>query len=157
MLELEKKLKDEINQYKIKYLNESYTPININSKYILSRLFNSKFPDITFENIYFQRRRDSYVVYKFLKIEDFETEKNGLPRPLKDIILNSLCALVMVPRPLVGELDGMPFEKRLSKLVKDKLIWDFNSTSEVDYDNLKNVFIKREKSIKDQIINYWKI
>lgn len=155
--ELESKLKEEIIEYKLRFLKESYTPINNNSKYILSRLFNSKFPELTFESIYFQRRRDSFVVYRFLKIEDFETEKKGLPKPLKEILTNSICSLTMVPRNTVGELDSLTFEKRLTKLIKDKLIWDFNNINEVDFENIKSVFIKREKNIKDQIINYWKI
>lgn len=154
---LVEKLEKEISEYKLRYLKEDYTRFDSNSKYILSRLYNSKNPSNEFENIYFQRRRDSFVLYQFLKVEDFETDKMGLPKGLKDRLVTSLCSFTMVQKQLALEINTLGFAKRLERLIKENFILEFQDTKELDFNNLKDFFIKREKKLKDQIINIWKI
>lgn len=151
------KLEGEIAEYKAAYLKESYTRVDSNSKYILSRLYNARNPDIEFENIYFQRRRDSFVIYQFLKDTDFETEKLNLPRGLRDILTNSLCSYAMVPRQSVGEYDILSFPKRIQRLFDDNLILEFKNQKEIDMNNFKDFFIRKEKRLKDMIITLWKL
>lgn len=151
------KLEGEIAEYKAAYLKEAYTRADSNSKYILSRLYNARNPDIEFENIYFQRRKDSFVIYQFLKDTDFETEKLNLPRGLRDILINSLCSYAMVPRQSVGEYDFLSFPKRVQKLFRDNLILEFKDQSDIDLTNLKDFFIKKERRLKEMVITLWKL
>lgn len=152
------KLSVEINEYKLRYLKEDYSRFDSNSKYILSRLFSRNNPEIEFESIYFQRRRDSYVLYQFLKAEDFESDKLGLPKGLRDKLVLCLCSYTMVPRHMIHELDGLSILKRIPKLIKDGYILEFNDSKEVDLTtNMKDFFIKREKRLKEAITTHWKI
>jgi len=152
-----KKLNAEITEYKMRYLKDDFTRFDSNSKYILSRLFSNQNPSIEFENIYFQRRKDSFVLYQFLKVDDFETEKNGLPKGLKDRLLLSICSYTMVPRHMANELDALIVLKRIPKLIKEGYLLGFIDQKEIDPNNLKDFFIKREKKLKEHITTYWKI
>ena len=151
------KLNAEITEYKLRYLKEDYSRFDSNSKYILSRLFSNKNPNIEFENIYFQRRKDSFVLYQFLKVEDFDSEKLGLPKGLKDKLILALCSYTMVPRHLANELDTLTISKRIPKLIKDGYLLEFADTKEFEQNNLKDFFIKREKKLKELITTNWKI
>lgn len=154
---LVEKLEKEINAYKQRYLKEDYTRLDSNSKYVLSRIFSKKNPEYEFENIYFQRRKDSYVLFQFLRIEDFETDKMGLPKGLKDKLVNCLCSYTLLPKNLVIEIQNLNFSKRLERLIKSKFIIEYQNINEVDFSNLKEFFINREKRLKEQVINLWKI
>jgi uncharacterized protein with ParB-like and HNH nuclease domain len=152
------KLSVEINDYKLRFLKEDYSGFDLNSKYILSRLFSKNNPAIQFENIYFQRRKDSYTLYQFLKGEDFESEKLGLPNGLRDKLVLCLCSYTMIPRHMVSELNALPLLKRISSLIKEGYILEFTDSTEVDLNtNLKGFFIKREKRLKEAIVTHWKI
>lgn len=153
------KLEKEIAEYKVKFLTEPYIKFDASSsKYILSRLYINKFPNNEFENIYFQRRKDSFVLYQFLKVEDFETDKMGLPKGLKDVLTNCLCSYTVVPKQLAIQFDILGIEKRIEKLVKDSLLFDMADLNGIDLKtNLKDFFMKREKKLKESVINLWKI
>ena len=151
------KLNAEITEYKLRYLKEDYSRFDSNSKYILSRLFNNKNPNIEFENIYFQRRKDSFMLYQFLKVEDFDSEKLGLPKGLKDKLTFSLCSYTMVPRHMVTELDTLTISKRIPKLIKSGFLLEFADIKEFEQNNLKDFFIKREKKLKQLITTHWKV
>ena len=151
------KLNAEITEYKLRYLKEDYSRFDSNSKYILSRLFNNKNPNIEFENIYFQRRKDSFMLYQFLKVEDFDSEKLGLPKGLKDKLTFSLCSYTMVPRHMVTELDTLTISKRIPKLIKSGFLLEFADIKEFEQNNLKDFFIKREKKLKELITTHWKV
>jgi uncharacterized protein with ParB-like and HNH nuclease domain len=151
------KLSEEINDYRIKYLNEDYSRFDSNSKYILSRLFSRFNPQMEFESIYFQRRKDSYTLYQFLKVEDFDSEKLGLPKGLKDRLLVSLCSYTMVPRSLAKELDSLTIQNRILKLIKNGCLLEFSDTKSFEQIHLKDFFILREKRLKEFITTHWKI
>ena len=154
---LHEKLNAEIAVYRLKFLKEDYTRYDSNSKYILSRLYNSFNTNLRFETIYFQRKNDSFTLYQFLKIDDFETEKHGMPKGLKDRLLKQLCTYTVVPRNLVKELDSHISINRIKLLIKNGLILEFIDTDDYDLNNLKDFFIRREKKLKDNIINLWKL
>ena len=63
----------------------------------------------------------------------------------------------MIPRSLENELDNLPISKRIFKLIKDGYLLEFTDINEIDVNNLKDFFIKREKKLKELIITYWKI
>lgn len=154
---LQKKLSSEIDEYKLRYLKQDNTIYDSDSKYILSRLFISKNPQLGFENVYFLRRRDSYTQYQFLKVDDFDSAKHGLPQGLKDRYVSALCSYTMVPRQMVSELDSLDIIKRITKLIKMGCILEFNDLIEFDSQNLKAFFINREKRLKQSIVSLWKI
>lgn len=151
------KLKNEISEYRLKFYNEDYIRYDINSKYILSRLFKNRYPEIEFETIYFQRKKDSYMLYQFLKIDDFETEKNGLQKGLKEKLMLSLCSYTLIPKSKLIEFDNLNFENRLIHLIKSGFILEFDNVYDLPFNNLKNFFITREKKLKESISNLLKV
>lgn len=157
--ELKTTFKGQIENYKFKFLKEvDYVKFDAsNSKYILSRLFKNRHKDIPFEYIYFQRRKDSYTLYHFFTFNDVDIEVHKIPKGLKDIFMESLCSCVIVPRHLTPELDSLNIIKRIQYLIKNGYLPEFENINDFDPNNLKDFFLKRNKRIKEQIINYWKI
>lgn len=156
--QLVEKLIKETSEYKSKFLEESYTRFDsTSSKYILSRLYQNKFPDIEFERIYFQRRKDSFSLYQFLKINNFESEKHGLPQGLKEVLVQHLCTYCIVPKSMVSDLDNLDIIKRIEKLIEKGLLLDLPDDPLSKLSNLKDFFIQRERKIKESIISLWKI
>ncbi|KAA6302357.1 MAG: hypothetical protein EZS26_001470 [Candidatus Ordinivivax streblomastigis] len=152
------KLKAEMDDYKKLYLKEDYTRFdNGSSKYILARLYYNTRTDCEFENIYFQRRKDSFALYQFLNIMDINTDRNGLPKGLKDIVIQRLCSYTILPKNLVAEFDALPLNKRIQKLIQDGYLLGFSSLEPVDTENLRIFFMNREKKLKNLMVNYWKI
>jgi uncharacterized protein with ParB-like and HNH nuclease domain len=157
--ELKEKFKKEIDEYKNKFLHEvDYIKFDtVNSKYILSRLYKSKHNEIPFENIYLQRRRDSFALYQFLTFNDVEIEVHKIPQGLKDIFIEGLCSYVIVPKQIIHELGLMNIAKRIQYLIRNKYLFEFDDINDFDPENLRDFFMKRNKKMKEQIINYWKI
>ena len=157
--ELKTTFKSEIENYKNKFLQDvDYVRFDAsNSKYILSRLFKNRNNDIPFENIYFQRRKDAYTLYQFFTFNDVDSEVHKIPRGLKGIFMESVCSFVIVPKQVIQELDSLNIIKRIQYLIKNKYLTEFENLTEFDPNNLKDFFMKRNKKIKEQIINYWKI
>jgi uncharacterized protein with ParB-like and HNH nuclease domain len=157
--ELLKRFKNEIDELKKQFLSDvdyiKYDPSF--SKFILSRLFKNKYSEIPFDNIYFQRRRDSYALYQFFTFTDVEPEVYKIPKGLKDIFIESLCSYVIVPRQTINELNNMTLAMRIQYLIKNNYILDVSTIDEFDPTNLKDFFMKRNKKMKEQIINTWKI
>lgn len=152
------KLQKEIADYKFNYLQIAYTKFDSsNAKYILSRLYYNKFPLLEFEDIYFQRKKDAFILYQFLKVSDFETDNLNLPKGLKDILIVSLCSYTIVPKRLVFELDAMDITRRIQKLTKENLIFEFSEIAEYDLTNLRDFFVRKEKKLKDLITGLWKL
>lgn len=157
--ELRSRFKNELGEYKNKFLHEvDYIKFDqTNSKYILSRIFKNSNSEIPFELIYFQRRKDSYTLYQFFSFNDVEPEVHKIPKGLKDIFVESLCSYVIVPRHLINELDALNIIKRIQYLIKNNYLMDTTSTDNFDPNNLKDFFLKRNKKIKEAIMNYWKL
>ena len=157
LVTIKNRFEKEILEYKVNFLKIPYTRIDSNSRYILSRLYIYRNPSSLFENIYFQRKKDSFVLYQFLKLSDFEVDKMNLPSGLRDILINSLCSMTLVPKHLVGSLDGLPIVKRIQLLLKENFLVEFQNLKDFDPHNLKEFFIKKEKKLKELIINLWKV
>ena len=155
--ELQQATTSEIAVYKQRLLEEDYVKYNTDSKYILSRLFNAKKEGVGFENIFFQRKKDSYTVYQILKTEDFDADKHGLPKGLKDRLITSLCSYCIVPRQLVNDLDKLDISRRIAKLYHENYLLDVPKGMDADLNNLRIFFIKREKTLKESIISLWKV
>lgn len=147
----------EIAGYKQRFLSEDYTAHNADSRYVFARLFNAAHQEVEFDNIFFQRRKESYVLYQLLKVEDFDAEKHGLPKGLKDRLITSLCSYCVVPRHLTGALDALGIIKRIEKLAHEGYLLEFGQDTTIDLSSLRLFFIKREKALKELIVNYWKV
>lgn len=127
------------------------------SKYLLSRLYKERNPNLYFEDIYFQRRKDSFIPYQFLTNSDVESEVHKIPKGLKDIFVISLTSYVIVPKSIAEKLDKMKIVQRIQYLIKEKYIFELSGPFEFDSENLKDFFMKRNKALKDLIIDSWKI
>lgn len=151
--------KAEIDEYKNKFLHEvDYVNFDTSSsKYILSRIFKNKNTEIPFENIYFQRRKDSLSLYQFLTFNDVEDEVNKIQKGLKELFINSLCTYVIVPKQLILTLEKMKIVQRIKYLIQNNYISEFEVGYELEQNNLKDFFVKRNKKIKEEVIKYWKI
>lgn len=149
----------EIDEYKNKFLHDvDYISFDTSSsKYILSRIFKNKNTEISFESIYFQRRKDSLSLYQFLTFNDVEDEVNKIQKGLKEIFINSLCTYVIVPKQLILTLDKMKIIQRIKYLIQNNYISEFEVSYEFDQYNLKDFFVKRNKKIKEEVMKYWKI
>lgn len=157
--ELRTRLKNDVDAYKNKFLNDvDYIKYDFpNSKYILSRLYKNKNKEIPFESIFFQRRKDSFMPYQFLTFNDVEPEVHKIPKGLKDIFIAGLCSYTIIPRNLFSELNSMNIIKRIQYLIKNNYIVEVNSVNDFDPNNMKEFFMNRNKKMKEQIINLWKI
>ncbi|WP_071884584.1 DUF262 domain-containing protein [Hymenobacter sp. APR13] len=135
--ELQLSLSSDINTYKKRFLQEDYTVFDHNSRYILARLFKNKQPGIEFETLYFQRRKESFVLYQILKAEDFESDKYGLPKGLKDRLIHCLCCYTLVPRSIVNNLDSLSLIQRIPKIIQLGYLLEQQANSKLDLSNLK--------------------
>lgn len=151
-------LKEEIDVYKNKFIKEiDYIPFNSSSKYILSRIFKNKFPDNYFHDIYFQRKKDSFLLIQFFSHNDVGKEFNSIPNGLRDIFIDSLCTYCIVPKYMAAEIMEMPLLKRIPFLVKKNYLWDIEKDIEFDPANLKSFLMALNKRLKTIIFNTWKI
>ncbi len=157
--ELTSRFKSEIDEYKKEFLKDvDYIKFDSTySKYILSRMYKSAHTAIPFANIYFQRRKDSYIPYQFFSFNDVDVEVNKIPKGLRDILTECLCSYVLVPRTIIKELDSMRISKRIQYLIKNNYMLEIENVNEFDSNQLQDFLVKRNKKLKENIINYWKI
>jgi len=157
--DLKEKLKSEIDEIKNRFLRElDYIPYNYNyAKYILSRFYKHNFPEKYFENIYFQRRKDSFILYQFLTYNDVEQEVHKIPKGLKDIFIESLCSYCVIPKDIISQAEILPLTKRIPFLLNNHYLLEFKDAKEYDPNNLKGFFLLRNKRMKEMIYNLWKI
>jgi uncharacterized protein with ParB-like and HNH nuclease domain len=157
--ELRTRFKGEIDEYKNEFLSKiDYVKYeSSSSKYILSRLWKDKNRETPFDMIYFQRRRDSYTLYQFFSYNDVEAETHKIPTALKDIFIESLCSFVIVPRQILNELNTMNVVKRIQYLIKNNHMPDVKNVNDFDPNNMKDFLRDRNKRLKEQIVNHWKI
>jgi len=157
--DLKSRFKKEIEELQKKFdLETDYIQFNSSyAKYLLARIFKNANVSIPFENIFFQRRKDSYVLYQFFSQSDVEAEVHKMHTALKDLIIQSLSSFCLIPRMDLIEIEKMPISKRINHLISNKLINEFNDPKEFDPQNLKDFFVERNKRMKQNIISKWKI
>lgn len=157
--ELHDYFKSSIESYKKQFLKEvDFIKYDLgSSKYVLARLFKNLNPNVNFEQIFFQRKKDSYYPFQFITFNDAEKEVHKIPSALKDIIQNSLCSYVIVPRHEIITLNAINIAQRIKYLISKGYLLNVNSGNEFDPNNLTDFFIKRNKQMKEQFFNLWKI
>lgn len=127
------------------------------SKYLLSRIFKYKNQDMLFEDVYFQRKKDSFILYQFLTQYDVESVVNKIPKGLKDIFIQNLCSYCIVPRQIISDLNQLKIAQRITYLIENGFILEFKDLSTFDPENLKDFFITRNKKTKELITSIWKL
>lgn len=151
---LKNKLELIIKGYKEQFLKEtdyiSFEPLK--SKYILARIFKDINKDIYFDNIYFQRKKDSYTMYQFFTINDVTEDVYSIPKGLKDIFLNNICSYCIIPREIIPSLESKKLVDRIKYLINNKYIYDVS-----EFKNLTDFFILYNRNLKNKIINIWKV
>lgn len=152
-------LKEEIDAYRKEFLNISgYLPFDSSySKYILSRLYKMSNPEMEFDTIYFQRKKESYILYQFLSINDSDNEVHKINQALRAKFIDSLCSFCLIPRQLENELNKMSASKKITYLIKNNYLPEFKEIDDFNPENLQDFFIKRDKKLKDKIYNSWKL
>jgi uncharacterized protein with ParB-like and HNH nuclease domain len=153
------KLLPEIESYREKFLKEPvYIPFDSSySKYILSRLYKSKHPEVPFENIHFQRRKDSFTLYQFLTNNDVEAIVSQIPKGLKDLFILGLCSYVVVPKNLINTLDVLPIVSRIQFLIRHNFMLEFSDINEINASNLQSFFVERNKRMKGLVSTLWRL
>jgi len=159
LLILKEKYRSEINEYKRNFLNTpGYIRFeNSYAKYILSRIYKNKYPDFFFENIYFQRKKDSFVLFQFFTYNDVDPEIHQLPNGLKDVFIASLCSYCLIPKSISLEIGKMTFVKKIHYLIKNKYLFEFSHIQEFNSEDIKQFFIQRNRKLKEEITNLWKV
>ncbi len=157
--EIRENLNGEIEDLKKRFLKEiDYIPFYPNfGKYVLARVYKSRNPPLFFENIYFQRRTASLVLFHFFTLDDVDVEVQKLPKGLKDIIIRSLCSYCLVTKEVFSEVSRLSLVKRIQYLLNKGFIYEFSDLKEVDLTNLREFFITRNKRMKETVINLWKV
>jgi uncharacterized protein with ParB-like and HNH nuclease domain len=152
-------LSDNLKELRSQFLkNITYLPFDRTfAKYLLSRLYKNKYENILFENLYFQRRRDSFSLYQFFSFEDSDSEVQVIPSKLKEIFIANLCSYCIVPREKLHEFIALPLIKRIKKLISENYMTGIMELADFDQNNLKEFFIKRNKNLKELIFNSWKL
>jgi hypothetical protein len=152
-------LKPEINEYKTNFLHDiDYLPFNASyAKYIFSRLLKHHVPDLDFENIFFQRRKDAYLLYQFLTFNDVEKEVHKIPTGLKNIFIESLCSYCIAPIDIITQAEKLPLTRRIPFLIKKNILFDVPEINDFQSNELKDFFLNRNKTLKELIINHWKL
>ena len=126
------------------------------SKYLLSRIYKNYNPDIPFEDIYFQRKKDSFTLYQFLANSDLEPSVNKLPSNLKNLFMASLTSCCLIPKTHVPNYEKLTISNRINLLHRNgylpESIFPFDLTN-----NLQQFFIDRNKALKSEVQKIWTI
>lgn len=156
---LRRLLSDNLKELRMQFMDSViYLPFDRSyTKYLLSRLYKNNHQDVLFEELYFQRKRDSFLLYQFFSNEDTETEVHEIPPKLKEIFIANMCSYCIIPRAQLHEFIALPLIKRIKKLISENYMLDSIGLNDFDPNNLKAYFIRRNKNIKELIFNTWKL
>ncbi|MES2799307.1 MAG: DUF262 domain-containing protein [Bacteroidota bacterium] len=160
IVEITKTYSELIKQTRIDFLkNIDYISTDpMSSRFILSRLYKTIHKEVSFDTLYFQRKKDSYSMYQFMTLDDVDPEVNKMNRKLKEIFVNSLCTSVMVPRNIHSELNKKSVHQRIQYLIENQYFPELENVSlKLEKDNLSEFFKTRNKAMKEFIYNRWKI
>ena len=126
------------------------------SKYILARLYKYYNEDTPFEDIYFQRKKDSLVLYQFFKESDIDVSLSNIPTKLKSLFIENLVSYCLVPKSHSTNYDKDNIVDRIKLLIRNGYLPEFsNSQFSFESHQMQQFFINRNKAIKDTILKLW--
>lgn len=126
------------------------------SKYILSRIYKHYNEEVPFEDIYFQRKKESLVLYQFLKPSDLDVVLRTIPTKLKDLFIDNLVSYCLVPKSHTVNYDKDNIVERITLLMRNGYLPEFTNTSFVfNPEALQNFFITRNKALKENVLKIW--
>lgn len=152
-------LKSEVDILKRRFLGVSnYIPFEQSySKYLLARIYKESHLEIEFETLYFQRKKDPFIIFQFILNTDVDKELHKIPQTLRNKFMDSLCTYCIVPKSVSIDLGKMQLAKRIQFLIKNKYLIEFKSESEFNPINYQEFLIKRDKRLKEVIMSIWKL
>lgn len=89
------------------------------AKYILARIYKIYNEDAAFEDIYFQRKKDSLVLYQFFKESDLDPILKSIPAKLKDLFTDNLVSYCLVPKTHTVNYDKDNLTDRINLLIRN--------------------------------------
>lgn len=157
LLVVEKILKEKNRELLSRFKAIDYLPFDKGySKYVLARIYKNYNEEISFEDIYFQRKKDSLVLYQFFKESDIDPVLNNISTKLKDIFRNNLVSYCLVPKALVINYDRDGLIDRIKLLIRNGYFPEFsNSAFSFDENSIQQFFISRNKALKEAVAKIW--
>ena len=125
------------------------------AKYILSRMYKFYHNSVPFEDIYFQRKKESLVLYQFLKASDTDVILDKIPVKLRDFFNESMVSYCLVPKSHVQNYDKDNFADRLTLLSRNGYLPELEQNLVLTAESVRQLFIDRNKSLKDMINKIW--
>lgn len=154
--EISKLLRPKIEELLNGYKNIDYLPFNRSySKYLLSRIYKYYNENVSFEDIYFMRKKDSFSIYQFLRESDVEPVVENLPKRLKDLFIDNLVSFCLIPKSHVPNYDKLPVFDRINLLYRNNYFPELEESGIITKDNLKEFMINRNKMLKSAIRKIW--
>jgi hypothetical protein len=128
------------------------------AKYLLSRIYKKYNDDTAFEDIYFQRKKDSLVLYQFFKDSELDPIIKNMPTKLKDLFTNNLVSYCLVPKTHTVNYDRDSLGDRIELLIANGYMPEitnggltFNSVS------IQEFLITRNKLLKENVLKIWNV
>ncbi len=155
--EIEVGLKAKNTELVLKFKTLDYVPFEKGySKYLLSRIYKYYHEEVPFEDIYFQRKKDSLILYQFFKESDVDPEVNNIPTKLKALFTSNLVSFCLVPKAYAVNYDKNSIVDRINLLIKNGYLPEFtNSAFSFDKTSVQQFFINRNKILKETILKIW--
>lgn len=150
-------LKHKISELRTRFKSIDYLPFEKGySKYILSRIYKYYKEEVPFEDIYFQRKKESLVLYQFLKTSDIDPSLRNIPTKLKDIFTDNLVSYCLLPKSHVVNYDKADIVERIRLLIINGFLPEFQRTKfEFNPSQIQSFFIERNKILKENILEIW--
>lgn len=155
---LQRKFSERLSELQERYDTLTYIPYDRSfAKYLLARIYKHSKPDVPFEDVYFQRRKESLVLYQFLKPTDVDPILNKISSKLKDLFYQSLTTYCLVPKAYVSNYDKQEVVNRIKLLSRNGFLPEMDIDQTVKTIDFQKFFILRNKLLKSEISLIWPI
>lgn len=128
------------------------------AKYILARVYKAYNDEVVFEDIYFQRKKDSLVLYQFFKESDIDPMLKNIPFKLKNIFTENLVSYCLVPKTHTANYDRDNLSDRIKLLITNGYLPEIsNSSINFNPNSIQEFFITRNKLLKENVLKIWNL
>lgn len=156
--DIEKVLKQKNDDLFLRFKLIDYLPFDKGySKYILARIYKFYNAETPFEDIYFQRRKESLVLYQFFKESDIDPILSNIPSKLKSLFYDNLVSYCLIPKSHIMNYDRDNIVDRINLLLRNGYLPEFSQSAfSFDSSQMQQFFINRNKALKQSILKIWK-
>lgn len=136
-----------------------FLPFDIgHAKYLLSRIYKEYNEVTPFEDIYFQRKRESLVLYQFFKDSDLDPIIRNMPTKLKDLFTDNLVSYCLVPKTHTVNYDRDNLGDRIKLLIRNGYMPEItNGGYSFNPNNVQEFLIARNKLLKENVLKIWNV